>query len=36
MMLELYLNRCSDGWALSRELEDVPHITFEQEDESRE
>lgn len=36
MMLELYLYRCSDGWAVRRELEDVPHMTFEQEDEARE
>ena len=36
MMLELYLYRCSDGWAVRRELEDVPHKTFKQEDEARE
>ncbi len=36
MMLELYLYRCSDGWAVRRELEDVPHKTFEKEDEAQE
>ncbi|MEL0616683.1 DUF2188 domain-containing protein [Cobetia marina] len=36
MMLELYLYRCTDGWAVRREHEAVPHKTFEQEDEARE
>ncbi|MFC4659894.1 DUF2188 domain-containing protein, partial [Cobetia amphilecti] len=35
-MLELYLYRCTDGWAVRRELEDMPHKTFKQEAEARE
>lgn len=36
MKSELYFYRCSDGWAIRREYEELPLMTFRHEDEARE
>ncbi|MCK8068090.1 DUF2188 domain-containing protein [Cobetia sp. 1CM21F] len=36
MMIEMYFYQCSDGWAVRREYEDIPHKTFKHEEEARE
>lgn len=36
MMIEMYFYQCSDGWAVRREYEDIPHKTLKNEKEARE